>query len=447
MIFSHTTPVTFQDPLPDAVDVVVIGGGVIGISTAYFLVRSGVSVMVCEKGRVAGEQSSRNWGWIRQQARDAAELPIAIDSVNSWENLASEIARTTGEDIGFTRRGVLYAAESDAELADYERWLDIAAQHQLDTKMLSPGEVDALVEGKPGQWRGGMFTPSDGRAEPFKAVPALAKTVQKHGGLIREDCAVRGIETAGGRICGVNTELGPVRAQSVVCAGGAWSTLFMANLGVNLPQLTVRATVARTAPGPEIYAGNGAFKEVAIRRRQDGGYTVAASSTNEHFIGADSFRYFFKYLPALRASVRYLTLRFDEGIIDRMLPTRRWHADEVTPFERDRVLNPAPSAKALRQMREGLAKRLPSLAELPFEESWAGMIDVTPDVVPIMDEVNHYPGLYLATGFSGHGFGIGPGAGRVMADMVMGRAAVHDLSRFRFTRFFDGSAMRPGPGL
>ena len=75
------------------------------------------------------------------------------------------------------------------------------------------------------------------------------------------------------------------------------------------------------------------------------------------------------------------------------------------------------------------------------------MIDVTPDVVPVMDAVTGYPGLYLATGFSGHGFGIGPGAGRVMADLVLGRPAGHDLSRFRFSRFYDGSKMVPGPGL
>ena len=98
-------------------------------------------------------------------------------------------------------------------------------------------------------------------------------------------------------------------------------------------------------------------------------------------------------------------------------------------------------------MREGLKKRLPKLAGLAFEEAWAGMIDVTPDVVPVMDEVGDLPGFYLATGFSGHGFGIGPGAGRVMADLVLGKPAAHDLSRFRLSRFSDGSPMRPGPGL
>jgi len=443
LIYSDQTPIAFQDALPEAVDVVVIGGGVIGIATAWFLRRSGVSVLVCDKGRVAGEQSSRNWGWIRQQARDPAELPIVIESVNAWEAISREL----DTDIGFTRQGVLYVAETEEELARHEQWLDTAAQHQLDTKLLSGSEIDALIDDKPGQWKGGMFTASDGRAEPFKAVPALARALRTQGGLIREGCAVRSVETRGGRISGVVTEHGRVGTQSVVCAGGAWSTLFMANLGVNLPQLTVRATVARTGPAPDVYAGNATVGEVAIRRRQDGGYTLASSNTNEHLIGADSFRHFFKFLPALSASARFIRLRFGEDLVDRLLPARRWRDDEQTPFEKTRVLNPTPSQQALRRMREGLSRRLPKLADLPFEEAWAGMIDVTPDVVPVMDEVRDYPGLYLATGFSGHGFGIGPGAGRVMADLVMGKPAVHDLSRFRLSRFSDGSPMQPGPGL
>jgi glycine/D-amino acid oxidase-like deaminating enzyme len=443
VIYSDQSPIAFQDALPESVDVVVIGAGVIGISTAWFLAKAGVSVLVCDKGRVAGEQSSRNWGWIRQQARDADELPIVIDSLKAWESLSSEV----GEDIGFTRQGVLYAAKTEEELAHHEKWLDTAQQHQLDTRMLSAAEVDDLIKDKPGQWKGGMYTPSDARAEPFKAVPALAKALRARGGLIREGCAVRSVDVQGGKVCGVVTEHGRVAAQSVVCAGGAWSTLFMANLGVNLPQLTVRATVARTAPAPEIYAGGAAVGEVAIRRRQDGGYTVASSGTNEHFIGADSFRHFMKFMPALASSVRFIRLRFGGNLVERMLPVRRWRDDEVSPFEQTRVLNPEPSQKALKSMRAGLRNRLPKLAELPFEEAWAGMIDVTPDVVPVMDEAADFPGLYLATGFSGHGFGIGPGAGRVMADMIIGKTAAHDLARFRFSRFSDGSQMRPGPGL
>ena len=447
MVASDSSPVSWRDPLPAAVDVVVVGGGVIGISTAWFLVKSGLRVLVCDKGRVAGEQSSRNWGWIRQQGRDADELPIVIDSVNSWESLAGEIRAATGEDIGFTRQGVLYAATTDAQMADHEKWLEVAQQHQLDTRLLSGAEVDALVHDKPGQWRGGMFTASDGRAEPFKAVPALAKALRTRGGLIREACAVRSVETRAGKVSGVITEHGRVGAGAVVCAGGAWSTLFLANLGITLPQLTVRATVARTAPAPDICAGNASLDEIAIRRRQDGGYSVASSSTNEHYVSADSFRYFSKFFPALRASVSYIRLRFADGLIARMLPVRCWADDAVSPFEKQRVLNPAPSPVALRKMRAGLANRVPRLAELPFTEAWAGMIDVTPDVVPVMDEIASHPGLFVATGFSGHGFGIGPGAGRVMAAMVRGLPAQHNLNRFRFARFSDGSPMRPGPGL
>lgn len=443
MIYSDRTPITFQDELPAAVDVVVIGGGVIGISTAWFLARAGVSVLVCDKGRVAGEQSSRNWGWIRQQSRDPDELPIVMDSINIWESLSREL----DTDIGFTREGTLSLAETEADLAAREAWLETAREHQLDTKMLTSSEVDNLVKDKPGQWQGGMFTASDGRAEPFKAVPALAAALQKHGGLIRESCAVRSLHIEAGKVTGVITEDGHVRAQSVVCAGGVWSTLFLRNLGISLPQLAVRATVLRTADAPDIYAGNATIGEVSIRRRQDGGYTVAASTTNDHFIGADSFRHFLKFMPAYKASTRFVDLRLGGNLAERLLPTRRWRDDEVSPFEKTRVLNPAPSQEAITQMRRGLRRRLPQLADIAFDEAWAGMMDVTPDVVPVMDQVADYPGLFLATGFSGHGFGIGPGAGRVMADMIMGRPPVHDLTRFRLSRFSDGSRMKPGPGL
>ena len=440
-IHSDRSPISFQDELPDAVDAVIIGGGVIGVSTAWFLVKRGLRVLVCEKGRVAGEQSSRNWGWIRKQCRDPDELPIVIDSQNIWEGLAGEL----GEDLGFVRRGVAYLAETERQLAGHAEWLDVAQQHQLDTRLLSGSEVDQLIDGPPGQYVGALHTPSDARAEPFVAVAALARGVQRQGGRIIESCAVRGIELEAGRVAGVITERGPVRASAAVCAGGAWTSLLLRHMGINLPQLTVRATVARTASAPDVYAGNAAAPDVAFRRRQDGGYTLASANVNEYLIGLDSFRHFLKFLPSLAASLRYVRLRFG-GMLGRMVP-QSWQDDGESPFERVRVLNPAPSQAALKQIRVRVNARLPALADCPIEEAWAGMIDVTPDVVPVMDEAPGLPGLFIATGFSGHGFGIGPGAGRVMAAMVLGRTPAHDLTRFRFSRFSDGSAMRPGPGL
>ena len=107
-----------------------------------------------------------------------------------------------------------------------------------------------------------------------------------------------------------------------------------------------------------------------------------------------------------------------------------WRDDGESPFERDRVLNPPPSDRALRSLANAIRKRVPVLEAIPLVESWAGMIDMTPDVVPVLDEVDDRPGLFIASGFSGHGFGIGPGAGRVMASLVLGESPGHDLTRF-----------------
>ncbi len=119
----------------------------------------------------------------------------------------------------------------------------------------------------------------------------------------------------------------------------------------------------------------------------------------------------------------------------------------MTPFEQMRVLNPSPHPGKLRELAQGLAALFPALGEVTLCRAWAGMIDATPDVVPIVDEVPDLPGMVLATGMSGHGFGIGPGFGRIVADLVQGRAPGHDISRFRFGRFSDGSPLDLGPAL
>ena len=169
MIFDESRPVPFTDDLPGQVDVVIIGGGVAGICTAYYLNKAGISVLVCEKGRVAGEQSSRNWGWIRQQGRNPAEVPLAMEANRLWEEIAGEL----DEDIGLKRTDVLFTANEPDDMRNLESWLDVAQQHQLDTRLVSGAEVDELVNGPPNQWLGGIFTPSDANAEPFLAVPAI----------------------------------------------------------------------------------------------------------------------------------------------------------------------------------------------------------------------------------------------------------------------------------
>lgn len=439
--FSDQTPVSFDDDLPDSVDVAIIGGGVIGISTAWYLRQQGKSVLVCDKGRVAGEQSSRNWGWVRVTARDPDEVPIAVDSLNCWDDLSAEL----GPELGFTRQGILMLAEDRDGMRECEEWMSVARDHEVDTRMLSDGEIGKLIQVPSDRWTGGMLTPSDGRAEPFKAVPAIARGLQARGGLVKENCAVRVVDMEAGKVTGIVTEHGRVQASSVVCAGGAWSSMFLSNLGVRLPQLTVRSTVVRTAKCDSVFDGNAALKDVFIRRRQDGGYTLATGMT-DHTIAADSFRYFFQFLPSRRMTSD-IRVRLGRDVAQKGLVKQSWSGDGPAPFEAHRVLNPSPSKTGLNLIRKHLEARVPQLADVDFEETWAGMIDATPDVVPVMDEVASHPGLFLATGFSGHGFGIGPGAGKVMADLVLGNTPQHNLHRFRFSRFSDGSKIRPGPAI
>ncbi len=443
-MITKDSPIAFSDPLPEAVDVVVIGAGIIGTGTAWFLARGGLKVLLCEKGRVAGEQSSRNWGWVRQQGRDPAELPIMMESNRIWRGLAEEAGDS---DLDFSMCGCLYLAEDAKGLGKFESWHEIAKQHGLDTQMLSKKALAKSAPGVNGQWVGGMLTPSDGRAEPFVAVPALARAARGLGVSVVENCAVRTVESEGGSIKAVWTENGRVRAGAVVLTGGAWSTYFASNLGLDIPQLMVRSTAGRTHPAPKVELPNVSMPGFAMRRRADGGYTLATGDVAEHYLSPNSFRYLGKYLKLLGISAKdvRLRLRMPTGYPGGWGESTCWRGDEESPFERMRVLDPPASELASKRLRARLPLRAPWVAAAGIAEVWAGMIDVTPDAVPYICEAPEPKGLFIGTGMSGHGFGIGPGVGRVLADLVRGQPPGHDITRFRFNRFSDGTPIVPGP--
>lgn len=442
---SEASPLRHPGPAPKACDVVVIGGGVIGVMTAWFLAEAGQRVVLCEKGRIAGEQSSRNWGWIRQQGRDYAELPIMMESLRIWQGLSQEF----GPDLGFRQGGVLYLARTEAEMAGFQDWLDGARGFGVDTRMLDRAEVAQQVSGAAASWTGALFTPSDARAEPWVAVSILAQGAVARGAVLVENCAVRALDLAGGRVAGVITEQGRIACDQVVLAGGAWSALFARAAGVNLPQLSVKATVMATMPLPEVFTGNAADDRFAFRRRQDGGYSLAPGAAHDFYLGPDAFRHFGAYLPVLRKDFRATRFhpKAPADYPDGWGTPRHWSPDAISPFERQRVLNPAPSARIMSEVCAAFASAFPMIGTPPLRAAWAGMIDTMPDVVPVIDRVASIPGFTIATGLSGHGFGIGPGMGRVIADLVLGRHTGHDLSRFRVSRFTDGSKITLGPSL
>ena len=431
-------------PPPERADVVIIGAGVIGVMAALFLRRAGLDVVVLEKGRVAGEQSSRNWGWIRAQGRDWAELPIAMEARGLW----AQIAADCGEDIGLRQTGVTYLARGEAELQRHLAWQSRAVEAGLDCRAMTTAEVAAMMPGAAVRWAGGITTPSDMRAEPGLAVPAVARLAVREGVRIVEGCAVRGLDLAAGRVAGVVTEAGRIRSGRVVVAGGAWSRLLMQRHGVRLPQLAVRSTVVATEALPEVFAGQATDARLAFRRRLDGGYTLASGGRNELYLGRDALASVRDYLPALRQEP--LGTGYwpgaPSGYPDAWGTPRRWGDDAVSPFERCHVLDPAPNRRRVAAALARFGETFPGLGPVKARLAWAGMIDTMPDFVPVVDEVAAVPGLVLATGMSGHGFGIGPGFGQIIAGLVTGGAPGHDISRFRLARFAEGP-LQLGPTL
>ena len=155
-------------------DVVVVGGGIVGCASAYYLAQKGVSVIVCEKGNVGLEQSSRNWGFVRQQGRDAAELPLMMASNRIWQGLEAELQA----DLEWIQGGNLVLAYDDKRLEQFEQWLPQAMEHGLETRLLTAQQLRQLVPAVKPKILGAMFTPSDGQAEPQKVCPAFQRAAQ-----------------------------------------------------------------------------------------------------------------------------------------------------------------------------------------------------------------------------------------------------------------------------
>ena len=438
----RVTPVRGDETLPAKVDVVVIGGGIVGCSTAFELAERGLKVALCEKGGIAQEQSSRNWGWVRISRRDLREIPLMAEALRIWPDLA----KRTGREIGYTRAGILFACRTDKEIARHERWSEHLKAYQFDSRIVTGEAFAAAMPGCAEKVKGGLFTGVDGRAEPQLVAPAIAEAARDRKASILTECAVRGIETAAGRVCGVVTERGAIACASVVLAGGAWSRLFAGNIDIDLPQLKVMNTVSRTEPlegAPEA-----AYKtsDFAFRKRRDGGYTLASGSAIVDIV-PDSFRLATRFLPALFHQWRDLRFRLGPRFVEEASHPRRWRLDQTTPFESTRVLDPRPHPRIIRRTLQAAARGFPVFAGARIAQSWAGLIDVTPDAVPVISAIDAVPGFFLATGFSGHGFGIGPGAGRLVADLVTGCAPCVDPHDFRFSRFFDGTRLRIEDGF
>jgi glycine/D-amino acid oxidase-like deaminating enzyme len=439
----YVDSVTPDEAIPAATSVVVIGGGIIGTSAALALAARGIPVVLCEKAYIACEQSSRNWGWCRQTGRDEREMPMIVESLKLWRDMD----RLTESATGFRECGVMYVGESEADEHAFATWLEMARPYDIGARMVRGQDLAALMPGSKVGFRCGLHVSSDGCAEPQKAAPAIARAAQRMGAIILAHCAVRGIDRTAGRIGAVVTERGSIACDTVILAGGAWTSLFCASLGVRLPQLKVLSSVLRTAPvagGPDTCTY---LNDVGYRKRSDGGYTIARGSGLVVPLVPDSLRFLSKFWPSVRKEGSAIRPRLDAQSWRELRTPRRWPLDRPSPFEITRVLDPAPDKALNREAREAMARIYPQFMQVPIVQEWAGYIDATPDVIPYIGPVGTVPGLTVAAGFSGHGFGIGPGAGRLAADLATGQTPSVDPSPFRLSRFSDGSPIVLGPEI
>lgn len=424
-------PVVTSAVMPPRTTVVIIGGGIVGLSTALTLAERGVPVVVLEKGRIAAEQSSRNLGWVRKVMRSLPDLPMAIAAERMWEEMPARV----GSDCGFRHSGITYVSRTAEELGKHEAWLDKVKGAGLDSRLLTRRQIEDMVPGGTVDWVGGISTPSDGRAEPQLASSAIARAAMARGAVIIENCAVRSLVRTGGAVSGVVTEHGEIACEHVVLAGGVWSRRFLANHGVTLLTLPLVAAVLRTEPfdGPAdcaVGASNFSF-----RKRLDGGYTITQRGALFAPLTLDHFRIGLKYLPTLIAEWKNLRVSFGREFFEDFALPRRWKPTQVTAFEKVRTMSPPVNHALNQEAMRNLVEAWPTFAKARIAQEWGGMIDVTPDSLPVIGGVASIPNLTLATGFSGHGFGTGPAAGHLVADLVMGNQPLLDPAPYRLERF------------
>jgi glycine/D-amino acid oxidase-like deaminating enzyme len=420
-------------------DVVIIGGGIVGCATAWYLAKRNVAVALVEKGEIADEQSSRAWGFVRQQGRDPAEMPLMIACNAIWQGLEDEL----DADIEWVQGGNLALANDEARLSRMRDWLSVARGFGLETRVLSRAEIQMMIPKMTGAYIGGMYTPNDGHAEPRKATVAFAEAARRKGARIFTYRSAEGIERTNGRVSAVLTDRGAIRAPVVVNAAGARAMRIARMVGLPLPQLIVRSTVAETTPLAPVTEAGVWGTGVAFRQKRDGSVYIAGGGQSDYDITLDSLRYARQFMPNYLKNRRLFRLRVGPDLWDdvaALVPGTEAHEH---PFASTIGVEPRPNAATARRSLRGLAELVPEARDAHIRRMWAGLIDTTPDAVPVIGETDEVPGFIFATGFSGHGFAMGPIVGRLLAELIVDGKPSLDIRDMEYRRFKEGRVGKP----
>jgi glycine/D-amino acid oxidase-like deaminating enzyme len=413
-------------------DVAIIGGGITGCAAAYYLARRGVIATVFEQGEIGCQQSRRAWGFVRQQGRHPAELPLARESSLIWENLGRELEA----DVEFIRGGIVVPASNDSEVRLVEQGCRLGAEQGLGTRLLSPREIRSLIPEMKGNWLVASYTPNDGHAEPIKATLAFAAAAGRLGAAFRIGTPVEAIEVGSGKVVGVRVNGDAVETSAVLCAGGMGAAPLLEAVGVAIPIRLARSTVCEVGPIAHPFTRLAAWgPRVAFRPTGRGtfylgnGYSVPGAV---HDVTLASFRHLRHFLPSYLANWRRMKVAigrpFFDDVLARVKGRRRGQ----------RLAEPGVDERKVRFNQCAFGELFPHLGQLPLRRSWAGLMDLTPDMIPVIGTVPRLEGLHIAAGFSGHGFALAPIIGKLLAELIIDGKPSLDLAAFNPLRFEAG---------
>ncbi|PTV51793.1 NAD(P)/FAD-dependent oxidoreductase [Pseudomonas putida] len=423
--------------LPKSADVVIIGGGIQGVCTALCLAERGMEVVICEKGVIAGEQSGRAYSQIICWELDDRVLPLVLRSKQLWKGMNERINADTSWRI--QPRVQTYTSEEGMLKA--REWARKAKQafpdpELLNVRFIEGNELQQRIPGARTPWQMAGLEENAASVDPEIGAPMIARYLQSKGVKIYTQCAVRGIETEAGKVSGVVTERGAIRAKTVVLAGGAWSRLFLGNYGLQLRTMPVYLSQQRLSAVSGAPKGNGAIGTgVYWRLQADGTYANAprlftAPIIRESFtIGAD-------FLPQVMNSTSVLPMYYslNRDFIRSFTEPTHWAMDEISPFERVRIGAPNPSHEFCDLALARLRAEFPVFNDSRVIERWGGRMDIAADHSPVISPVDQYPGLIINTAHS-WGMTQGPASGELVADIIQGVKPRIDPSNFAFSRF------------
>lgn len=427
------------EPLPDRADVVIIGAGIMGCATAYYLAKRGIKAVLIDKSRIAGAQSSRAWGFVRIMSRDEAEVPLMMEAMKIWPQLETELQ----SDLDWRQEGCMFMATDKRELEGYEEWMPVARQFDLDTRLVTGNELGQMMPNLRDPALGGLWSPTDGHAEPRKVAPAFALRAAELGALIYEGCGATGLEIVNGKVDTVLTEAGPIRTKAVLVSAGVTSWRILKTLGRDLPQQYVRSTALRTNRIPPLTGAAFFGHQIGFRQRKDGSLTLADEVSTDIDLTLGHLRAMRWFLPPMLQMSGMFTFHVNNLTARDLLHRMPWRPEAQQHWIHDRDPQIPANGNRVHRAIRNLRYRFPEAASVQAVESWACHIDCIPDGIPVIGPMPGIEGLMVATGYCGHGFAMGPITGQLMTELIADGQPRLDLKAFRFSRFAEGDVKKP----